>query len=155
MAGMVVEQIRVESPAPADERDWSVLRHELWPEASIQEHRREVTQLSKDPVRHAAFLCRGDSGGAIGFAEASLRTDYVNGCGPGPVAFLEGIYVRPEHRRQGAARRLCAAVEKWALEQGRGELASDVEWQNRIGQAVHQELGFTETERVVFYRKQL
>jgi aminoglycoside 6'-N-acetyltransferase I len=150
MTGMVIEQIRVESPDPADERDWSVLRHELWPEASIEDHRSEITQLSEHHTR-AVFLCRR-GGRAIGFAEASLRSDYVNGCGPGPVAFLEGIYVRPENRLQATARRLCAAVEK-ARDQRCRELASDVELHNQASQAVHQALGFSETERVVFYRK--
>jgi aminoglycoside 6'-N-acetyltransferase I len=89
------------------------------------------------------------------FAEASVRNDYVNGCGLGPVAFLEGIYVRSENRGKGAARELCAAIETWAHARGLNELASDVELNKLVSQKVHAALGFTETERVVIYRKPL
>ena len=104
------------------------------------------------PDRHGAFLAlAGDAG--IGFAEAALRTDYVNGCGSSPVMFLKGIYVLPAWRRQGVARELCRAVEAWAMDLGCRELASDVSIIDLDAQEAHRRLGFEETERVVFYRK--
>jgi aminoglycoside 6'-N-acetyltransferase I len=79
----------------------------------------------------------------------------VNGCDTSPVAFLEGIYVRPNWRRRGIARRLCEAVEDWAGAMGCLELASDALLENNASHQMHTELGFEETERVVFYRKPL
>ena len=63
--------------------------------------------------------------------------------------------MRPDWRRRGAARLLCRAVEAWAREQGCRQLASDTEIDNRTGQAMHQALGFAESERVVCYHKRI
>lgn len=79
----------------------------------------------------------------------------MNGTRSSPVAFLEGLYVVPEARRHGVARVLVEAVEGWARERGCVELASDARIDNRVGRAVHRALGPEETERVVFFRKDL
>ena len=72
-----------------------------------------------------------------------------------PVAFLEGIYVEPDHRGTGVARRLVAAIETWARQSGCSELASDAAISNVASQQMHEALGFTETQRVVYFRKVL
>ncbi|AZW16199.1 GNAT family N-acetyltransferase [Bordetella hinzii] len=92
---------------------------------------------------------------AVGLAEAALRRDYVNGCETSPVAFLEGLYVVPDSRRQGVGAALCAEIERWGREQGCREFASDTALDNHASQALHRRLGFAETERVVFFRKPL
>ena len=92
-------------------------------------------------------------GASVGFAEARLRTDHVNGCDSAPVAFLEGIYVRPAWRRRGVARDLCDAIEAWAAALGCREFASDASLASGDAQRAHEALGFEEAERVVFYRK--
>ncbi len=147
--------MQIERCTSAEDETWLALRRELWPDLSQAEHRVEVDRLFRDGYRYAVFLCRADTGETMGFAEVSLRTDYVNGCGTGPVAFIEGIYVRSEHRRKGVARRFCEAIESWARERDCAELASDVELSNSLSQQVHGALGFEETERVIFYRKRL
>jgi aminoglycoside 6'-N-acetyltransferase I len=135
--------------------DWVTLRRALWPDATEAEHRREAEALLARGGEAAAFIARDALGRAIGFAEATLRRDHVNGCSTSPVAFLEGILVRPEWRRQGVARRLCGAVEGWAMALGVSELASDADLRNRTSRRMHAALGFEETERVVFFRKEL
>jgi len=124
----------------------------LWPQDPAQ-HLAEMAAQLAAPHRFAAFLAHGDE--PVGFAEAALRSDYVNGTRSSPVAFLEGIYVRPEARRQGVARELVAAVSRWAREAGCSELASDAPLDNELSHAVHRGLGFEETERVVYFRKAL
>jgi len=144
--------------APCDPQSigaWTALRHELWPETSLSEHVAEAEAILGKPKEAVAFLAHDVQGAAAAFAEASLRHDYVNGCVTSPVAFLEGIYVRPAHRRQGIARLLVEAVEDWARGIGCAELASDVELHNTVSQGMHQAVGFEETERVVYYRKAL
>ena len=91
----------------------------------------------------------------VSIAEATLRHDYVNGCSTSPVSFLEGIYVRPAWRRQGAARLLCRAVEAWGRERGCREFASDALIDNQVSHLMHAALGFEERERVVCYCKPL
>ncbi len=74
--------------------DWIALRRMLWPHCSEQEHHFEAAALLRRSGQAAAFLARPRGQAAIGFAEATLRYDYVNGCTSSPVAFLEGIYVK-------------------------------------------------------------
>jgi aminoglycoside 6'-N-acetyltransferase I len=50
---------------------------------------------------------------------------------------------------------LIAQAEQWALECGCTELASDALLDNTSSHAMHLSLGFQETERVVYIRKDL
>ena len=84
-----------------------------------------------------------------------MRTDFVNGCHHRPALFLEGIFVRPEHRGRAVARALCEAAGAWGVEQGCREFASDVYEDDGDSLAAHAGLGFEETERVVFFRRPL
>ena len=135
--------------------DWLEMRGQLWPHLGSSESEVELEGFAADPSRFAAFLAVSPERRAIGFAEVSLRSDYVNGCKSSPVAFLEGIYVTPEFRRQGVARQLCEAAERWGLSKGCTELASDSLIDNRLGHEMHRGLGFEETERVVYFKKSL
>ncbi len=132
------------------------MRSALWPGPSAAEHREELASLlAARSGADAAFVVLTDDGDAAGFAEAALRHDYVNGCETSPVAFLEGIYVEPRHRRSGVAQMLVAAVEAWARAAGCAELASDAMLDDATSHAFHAAAGFEETERVVFFRKSL
>jgi aminoglycoside 6'-N-acetyltransferase I len=145
----------LELSAPHDSRDseWLAMRAALWPQASKAEH---LLGMADAMTRgHYVLLARGVGGVALGFVEASKRVDYVNGTENSPVAFLEGIYVVPEFRLQGVARRLVDAVIIWAKAHGCCELASDSLLPNTDAHAAHRALGFEETERVVYFRKAL
>lgn len=48
-----------------------------------------------------------------GFAQCQLRHDYVEGTDSSPVGYLEGIFVKQEHRKQGYAKELLAKCEEW------------------------------------------
>jgi len=139
----------------ADADDLAELRHALWPHGSIEEHKADLEAMLATPDKWYRVMARLASGQAVGFAEASIRHDYVNGCDTSPVGFLEGIYVDPAFRRTGVARQLVEAVEKWARQQGCSELASDTGIANVPSQKLHNALGFTETQRVVYFRKLL
>ncbi|ADP15855.1 GNAT family N-acetyltransferase [Achromobacter sp. SD115] len=134
---------------------WLQLRMALWPDASAAEHQQDMDDQVSSPDRYAQFLVSSDGGQALGLAEASIRTDYVNGTDSSPVAFLEGLYVIPEARQRGAARALVAAVREWALDRGCKELASDTALDNLVSQAAHSRLGFKETQRVVYFNMPL
>lgn len=84
-----------------------------------------------------------------------MRQDYVNGCASSPVAFLEGIYVTPAERGHGVARGLVEQVALWARRYSSTELAPDAELANTDSYTMHRALGFYETERVVFFCKNL
>ncbi len=133
---------------------WVDLRAQLWPDTSRNVHHDEAQAiLATTPTQSVAFL--DFDSGARGFVEASLRHDHVNGCDTSPVAFVEGIYVRLDLQGSGIGRALLEAVKSWAQERGCSELASDAHLENVASHAFHTALGFDETERVVFFRKQL
>ncbi|ENU8684486.1 cryptic aminoglycoside N-acetyltransferase AAC(6')-Iy/Iaa [Salmonella enterica] len=130
---------------------WRGLRKQLWPGHPDDAHLADGEEiLQADHL--ASFIAMAD-GVAIGFADASIRHDYVNGCDSSPVAFLEGIFVLPSFRQRGVAKQLIAAVQRWGTNKGCREMASDTTPENTISQKVHQALGFEETERIIFYRK--
>ncbi len=127
----------------------------LWPEEESDAHHDDMASYLEAPGRYCQFVAYDDDGATMGFVEASVRSDYVNGAESSPVAFLEGIYVVPAYRRRGVARRLVDIVERWARERGFLELASDALLNNNESHAMHGALGFDETERVVYFRKVL
>lgn len=147
--------MKIEACESAEQPGWLRLRQALWPDASREQHLAEIAMLASDRRRYGNFIVYSRSSEAVGLAEASIRHDYVNGTASSPVAFLEGLYVVPQARRQGVARALVAAVADWAGRSGCRELASDAVLENSISHVVHVALGFEETERVVFFRRKL
>jgi aminoglycoside 6'-N-acetyltransferase I len=114
-----------------------------------------MSTLLAEPRRFGQFVEYDARRTPVGLIEVSVRVDYVNGTDKSPVAFLEGIYVVPEARGAGVARRLVAEAERWALDMGCSELASDAGLENTASHGMHAALGFVETERVVFFKKAL
>jgi aminoglycoside 6'-N-acetyltransferase I len=104
--------------------------------------------------KETGFLCL-ENGQAVGFMNVSVRQDYVNGTDGSPVAFLEAIYVLPEWRRRGVARQLVARAEQFARDKGLAQLASDCLEDNTLSQTFHQNSGFRETERVIYFVKDI
>ena len=149
----MVTRLHITPPRGSTDSAWLALRLALWPEASEAEH---LSQMAEAIARgQYVRLAMAADGSALGFVEASKRSDYVNGTSSSPVAFLEGLYVVPGVRRQGVARTLVESVVKWALGEGCTELASDALLDNRAAHAAHRALGFEETERVVYFRRAL
>ena len=133
-------------------KNWLAMRMALWPDYGEENLRTSLeAMLADDGLCNIVAL--DDHGAAIGFAEAALRGDYVNGCETSPVAFLEAIFVVPAHRKRGVARALTDAVEAWARSKGVREVASDALLENTTSHQMHKALGFNETERVVYFRK--
>jgi aminoglycoside 6'-N-acetyltransferase I len=147
--------VRIEPVSKAHRDAWLALRIALWPDEQVSVHAEDVDRMLAAPdADRPTWLAVGESG-VIGFAEATLRRDYVNGCETTPVAFLEGIYVVPDARRQGVGRALDRMVQDWATKRGCEEYASDALMDNRESHAFHAALGFEETEHVVYFRRRL
>jgi aminoglycoside 6'-N-acetyltransferase I len=146
----------VRTATESDLTPWAALRAALWPSLGAEQHLDEITAaLRLGEITRLALVVLEKAVGVVGFAEASLRYDYVNGCETSPVAFVEGIYVTPEYRGVGMARALASAIEDWARERGCTECASDALLGNEPAHAFHEAVGFVETERVVYFRKRL
>ena len=134
---------------------WLTLRQQLWPHSSLTGHLTQMAEFLAAPERFVQYIEYDSAGAPIAFVEASLRTDYVNGTTSSPVAFLEGLYVVPNARRRGIARTLVATIERWAADRGCTEFASDATLDNVQSHRMHLALGFKESQRVVFFKKQL
>lgn len=147
---------RIRNARNADADAWAELRGALWPECSQDEHSAEIAAFFAGTARRqqAVLLAEDDRGEIVGFAELSIRS-YAEGCRSDRVAFLEGWYVRPEFRRRGIGKALVAAAERWGIEQGCVEFASDTPADNEISRAAHRACGFRDVGVIRCFRKEL
>ena len=121
----------------------------LWPHHTVSEME---TELKECVNQEETALFLAEEGG---FAQCSLRHDYVEGTESSPVGYLEGIYVSESARKQGIARQLLAACENWAKEKGCREFASDCELTNSPSLEFHLRVGFMEANRIICFTKKL
>jgi aminoglycoside 6'-N-acetyltransferase I len=152
---MMKEAWRFKPPTTSTLPAWRRMRRALWPEMTEEENARETEAMMTATPRFFVRIAMSREDKSVGFVEATLRTDYVNGCATSPVTFLEGIYVEPRARRQGVARALVSAVEEWGRGMGCREFASDALLENISSHSMHRALGFEETERVVYFRREI
>jgi len=103
---------------------------------------------------HEFFLAL-EGNKSVGIGHGSLRYEYVNGANDGTKGYLEAIYVLPEYRRKGVAAELAKCVEQWAASKGCCEIASDCLIDNIDSYHFHTKIGFAETERCIFFLKEI
>jgi aminoglycoside 6'-N-acetyltransferase I len=144
---------RIKQMEARDGAAWAKMRTALWPEESVQTHAAEIATLLVN-AEAWSFLAETAEGEPAGFAEVRLRA-YANGCDSRPVPFLEGMWVEPPFRRQGVGAELISHVELFLGAHGFREIGSDALIDNHVSHAAHRAWGFSETERVVYFRKRL
>jgi len=152
---MPLKAATIERCSAINQPGWLQFRVALWPDATEDEHRGYMAISLAQPERFLQLMMYDEKRQPIGFIEGSIRSDYVNGTETSPVGFVEGVFVVPELRRHGVARRLFEAIGDWAKARGCRELASDALIENEASQRAHRALGFKETERVVYFSKTL
>lgn len=132
------------------------MRAALWPEEGADPHAREVEEFfeGRRSMPLEVLIAEDSDGRVIGFAELSIRP-YAEGCATDRVAFLEGWYVDPEHRRRGAGRALVRSAEAWAITQGCTEFGSDALLDNTLSAEAHAALGFDEVAQIRCFVKRL
>jgi aminoglycoside 6'-N-acetyltransferase I len=148
MAGM---EFIVRQMGASDRAIWAEMRTALWPDETPLTHAKIVHELLGE-ADSLSLIAEARDGIALGFAEIAVRK-YANGCNTRPVAFLEGVWVKSQFRRQGVGRRLLAHAETSLAARGFRELGSDTWIDDCTSQAAHLAWGFSETERVVYFRK--
>lgn len=147
--------MRVREALARDAGAWWSMRCALWPDEDADELRREVDAHFAGGVRHllAVLVAEADDG-LLGFAELNVRA-HAEGCATDRVAFLEGWYVAPGHRRGGVGAALVAAASDWGRARGCTEFASDALHDNTLGLAAHRGVGFVEVEAIRCFRMSL
>jgi aminoglycoside 6'-N-acetyltransferase I len=128
-----------------NEKIWAELCVALWPEDTFDSfikwgHKTNYENVFLYIVKDEVVACLW----------LSLRHEYVGGTvsheDSRPVGFLEGIYVKPEFRKQGIARQLVEFAKKWAVENGCTEFASSCLIENDVSRKFHNNVGFKEVE---------
>ena len=139
----------------ADWQEWLRMNVALFPEyepADLEKGMRDVREVGAAEV----FVAERDGGAGrlAGFVEVGTRP-YAEGCDTSPVGYVEAWFVDADMRRSGVGRALLAAGEDWARSRGLTEMASDALLVNTLSHTAHEHSGYTETERIVCFRKPL
>lgn len=114
----------------------------------------ELAQWTRVAEPYVGFLAFDESGEPIGIIDARVR-NYAEGAPDLRAAYVEDLWVDPEHRGKGIASALLQAVEGWARKQGLNWLGSDAGLDNETSRAWHRSAGFEEIERLVVFGKPL
>ena len=140
----------------ATEKDIRILAElaiQMWDSASLSELEKDFLNIVNS--RNSGCFIRYSEDTPTGFAQCSLRKDYVEGTSTSPVGYLEGVYIIDEYRNKGYARELVSACEKWAKDMGCSEFASDCELTNENSLRFHLSVGFDEVNRIICFRKDI
>ena len=129
---------------------WEEMRKDLYRVLNNDFHLQEMENIFQSKVWHCQFV-KDENNRIIGLVELSSR-NIVDGCLSSPVAYLEGLYLKPEHRGKGKGKELLKTILNWCKEKGFSELATDTELTNTKAQSFYKAVGFQETDRVVEYR---
>lgn len=126
---------------------------ELWDDCKFEEEFEDYKKIigSENEI---CYLCKTQEG-YIGFLHVSSRNDYVEGATDFPVAYVEAIYVKPVYQKEGIGKKLMGFAENWAKQKGYIQLASDTNLTNTASIDFHKKIGFSETERIVCFIKDL
>lgn len=125
----------------------------IWDNDSVEELEQEFDEFAgnSDMVSFIKYVDEKP----VGFANVSIRYDYVEGCETSPVGYLEGIYVEDCYRNNNFARDLVKACEEWVKSKGIKEFASDCEFTNLDSLAFHLAIGFREANRIICFKKNI
>ena len=140
----------------ADKNDLAILANLvvlMWSHATVNTLFHEFSEMMAKG--NTQFFFKFANNVPVGFAQCSLRYDYVEGTKTSPVGYLEGIFVKEEFRNKGYAKELLAACETWAKEKGCKEFASDCEIDNIDSFCFHKAMNFTESNRIICFTKML
>ena len=126
---------------------------ELWLDCEFEEEypyyqslissEKEICYLAKEQEIYFAFI------------HVSLRTDYVEGATEFPVAYIEGLYVKPDYQKRGIGKELVNIGAEWGRQKGCKQFASDTELSNEMSIDFHKRIGFSEANRIVCFIKDL
>ena len=129
---------------------WLTMRIKLWPNHSINVHKKEIRDILNKRVQAAfiAFL----NNNPVGFVECSIRKK-VDGCETNNVGYIEGWFVDNSCRKQGLGRQLIEQAENWAKKRGSKDMSSDCLCDNKISQKAHIALGYKDYIHLIHFKK--
>ncbi len=132
--------------------DWLEMALALWP-YETKEDMESLFHTLYASENDEMLIARTDDEIAVGFANISIRKEYVEGSNSSPVGYIEGIYVKPEFRKQGIAKKFIELAEDWSRKRGCIELGSDTESENIESRKFHRHIGFGGESHIVHFIK--
>ncbi len=126
---------------------------ELWPDANFDEEYHHYQSVIGS-TNELCYLVR-ERETYIAFIHVSIRNDYVEGATEFPVAYIEGLYVKPRYQKRGIGKELVNAGAAWGRQKGCRQFASDAEFTNETSIDFHRKIGFSEANRIVCFIKEL
>ena len=126
---------------------------QLWSSHTVDELEKEFADLLNDG--RTAFFIKFVNDVPVGFAQCSLRNEYVEGTSSSPVGYLEGIFVCEKYRNKGIAKELLTNCEKWAKTNDCVEFASDCDLDNIASLKFHKAMEFVEVNRIICFKKNI
>lgn len=144
--------MKIRQVVDSSDANWKTLRFEFVGHQDEEQHRSFAATVFGTKRKFSVWLAE-DLGQPAGLLEGAVRLDYVNGCGFGPVGFIELLYVRQESRGQGIARTLVEQFGEWARLNACAQIATDAFLEDRPSHDAYRAMGFVETERVVYFRR--
>jgi len=145
--------MRIRRYRDSDWSEWLRMAHSLFPGSTDEDHAGDMIKLLARSDA-AVFIAERPDGSVCGYVETGARS-VADGCPTGTVGYIEAWYVDPDVRRGGYGRALLAAAERWAVDQGYREMASDALLDNEVSHQAHKRSGYEEVDRVITYRKTL
>jgi aminoglycoside 6'-N-acetyltransferase I len=151
--------IKIRQANRSDQNELATMRAILWPEASIDDHRKELESILRvrmyGTLPMTIHVSQDETGALTGFIEVGLRS-HADGCDPArPVGFVEGWFVHEASRNQKIGAALMRSAEDWVRNQGCREMASDTWIDDETSVLAHQSLGFEIVDRCIHFRKPL
>ncbi|MBI4416930.1 MAG: GNAT family N-acetyltransferase [Euryarchaeota archaeon] len=111
---------------------------------AFEAHFRAQAKRVIDSRRNAIYVAESEEGRVAGYAIVGGASSMLS---PMPFGFLYDIWVAPQFRRQGVARRLLQEAERWCRGRGFRTLRLEVGARNAAARALYASAGFQE-ERV-------
>lgn len=136
----------------ADRSSWLDMRRRLWPERDEGRQEREAARFLQNPGHSVVLIACTRDGTPSAFVEISRRP-VVEGCDPGPVGFVEGLYVKPQYEGSHLADDLLQAATDWSRSRGCRQLMASADVDDAAGRGWYEGRGFEEAGRMVLFHK--
>lgn len=115
----------------------------------------ELLKRTSESKKTKIIMANELSKKGIGFSIFSIRTDYVEGAEKSPTGYLEGIFVEPESRKMGIAKKFIQLGEEWCKENACTQIGSDTWLTDKESREFHKKVGFWEEEEIVHFLKNI
>ncbi|WP_421775558.1 aminoglycoside 6'-N-acetyltransferase [Gracilimonas sp.] len=145
--------MKIETLSQENQDALAQLMVELWPYSNFEDELKDAKRIYSSEGETSFLVKEGNQ--HVAFIYLKLRKDWVEGAKELPIAYVEGIYVKPEFQGKSIGKMLIQKAEMWAKSMGSSQLASDTEFENTGSINFHSRMGFKEENRVICFIKDL